>query len=272
MKENTYTGYGAVIKEYRIKAGMSRAELADILQLSRNTLVNWEIERCQPDLSSTRALCELLHIPISELMQFPDAGGTTAAERAILHIFRELSPTGQKLAKKSMLAIRDVEQDEREQMLLERGMFLPAQVSALAAGTGNPFVDAPPEIQFVFRNSVNAKADTIVPISGRSMEPYYNDGDRVYVRYTDACDPGDIVACSTADGGVIKRVNDSRQLVSLNPNYPFGMKNEDDNVTVLGRVLGIVQPEDIPDDADIPLLEELFSKELREFRMENGLE
>ncbi len=108
-------------------------------------------------------------------------------------------------------------------------------------------------------------------VSGHSLEPYYQNGDLVYIRYTDFCDPSDIVACSTADGGIIKRVDNRRKLASLNPDYPFGDKNEDDHVTVIGVVLGIVQKDDYPSDEDVALYEEIYAPDVKKFKAENGI-
>lgn len=54
-------------------------------------------------------------------------------------------------------------------------------------------------------------------------------------------------------------------LYSLNQDYPFGKKNEDDHVVVLGKVLGIVGKDDQPNTEDITDLEAVLSRELREF-------
>ena len=34
---------------------------------------------------------------------------------------------------------------------------------------------------------------------------------------------------------------------------------------ILGRVIGVVSPDELPDDTDIPTLEEVKSEEIREF-------
>lgn len=271
MRENSFTGYGQIIKAYRSRAGLSQAGLGDILSVSRNTVINWEAERSQPDMYYIRALCEALKIPLGEIFHMASESDYTLEERQTIALYRELTPTGRRIIWQNMVTLRDVAADERDAQLKKSCIFLTAQQSAAAAGTGIPFNDLPPEIQFVFRTPANEKADTIIRVSGRSMEPYYHDGDRVYVRYTDGCSAGDIVVCSTADGAVIKRVNEQRQLVSLNPDYPFGMKGEDDHVRMIGIVLGIVQPDDIPSADEIAVLQELFAAELRTFKKKYGI-
>jgi hypothetical protein len=79
---------------------------------------------------------------------------------------------------------------------------------------------------------------------------------------------------TTADGAVIKRMYDNK-LYSLNPRYPedpqypYGEKGEDDHVQVIGRVLGTVSADEIPDAEDVAILRELKAEELYEFERED---
>ena len=72
---------------------------------------------------------------------------------------------------------------------------------------------------------------------------------------------------TTADGAVIKRMYDNK-LYSLNPRYPedpqypYGEKGEDDHVQVIGRVLGTVSADEIPDAEDVVILREIKVEEL----------
>lgn len=73
----------------------------------------------------------------------------------------------------------------------------------------------------------------------------------------------------TADGAVIKRMYNNK-LYSLNPQYPYGEKGEDDHVQVIGKVLGTVSADEIPDAEDSAMLKDLKSDELYEFDREYG--
>ena len=124
---------------------------------------------------------------------------------------------------------------------------------------------------FIKRNTRNKRADSIVEVSGDSMLPVYHNGDLVYVQYTQGIDPGEDVVCSSADGMVIKRVTADRKLMSVNPALPYGDKNEDDHIRVIGRVIGIVEPADCADAKDTAILEELFRPEIKTFWEENRI-
>lgn len=271
MKENTFTGYGEVIKRYRQKAELSRAEVAEVLNITRNTLVNWEIERSQPDMRCIRELCSLLHIPLTELMQCSDENELSVEEKTLIRVFRSLTLTGKDIASKTLLAISEAEGDQRARNLRNNCTFLEFPTTPAAAGSGAPFGDDVPDLRFVRLSPKTEKADAIIRVAGRSMEPTYYSGDLVFVQYTEDVHPGDTVICSTADGAVIKRVSDDYKLHSINPAFPFGPKGEDDHVRVIGKVLGIADFSDFPSAEDIPLLEELFHSELQEYRMEHNM-
>lgn len=55
---------------------------------------------------------------------------------------------------------------------------------------------------------------------------------------------------------------------SLNPQYPYGEKSEDDHVQVVGKVIGTVSADEIPDAEDAAILKDLKSDELYEFNRE----
>ena len=89
--------------------------------------------------------------------------------------------------------------------------ILPLQSTAAAAGSGNAFNDLKPQPFFVKKkNRYSAEADTLIRVSGHSMEPVYHDGDMVYVKYTKDAENNDIVICTTADGAVIKRMYENK--------------------------------------------------------------
>ena len=73
---------------------------------------------------------------------------------------------------------------------------------------------------------------------------------------------------TTADGAVIKRMYENK-LYSLNPQYPYGEKNEDDHVQVVGKVIGTVSADEIPDAEDAAILKDIKPEELYEFERED---
>lgn len=257
---------GAIIKKYREQAGHNQAELAQILSVNKNTVYNWESNKFTPDASMIRRLCAMLHMPIQELFNVYDSQESLSLnEKRLLSQFQAMSPALQTIALETMTAMVDTEIRQHETDLKNGFLPISIQNTAAAAGPGCAFIDDP-ELRYCFvrANGRSQKADTIFRVSGRSMEPVYFDGDLLYVQNADdGCERDDLI-CSTADGVVVKRMDDKGRLYSVNPDIPFGTKYEDDNVRVMGKVIGVVDPDDIAHGRLEHELDELFSEEIKE--------
>lgn len=271
MQSSNQMSFGAVIQKYRNENNMSQIELAKLMETSRNTITNWETDKSRPDIDAIRSLCTLLGIPLYELFGIDNTSIPTAKENVMLKKYRQLSQVSKKFIGNMIDNMLREETDARDQMLIDNYMIKPLHATPAAAGTGCVFAEMEPTPIFIKKNSYNESADSIVRVSGKSMEPVYHDGDLVYLQYCQNAENGSDVVCSTVDGAVIKRVYDNK-LYSLNSNYPFGEKSEDDHVVVLGKVLGIVSADEIAASDDLPLLEELHARDLREFNREHHID
>ena len=262
---------GKVLQKYRKQAGLSQPVLARIMQVTRNTITNWETGKNKPDLQQAVTLCRLFGIPVSELLGTPDVATQTGLEHQLVTDFRLLSPKTQKVVANLVSGLAREEETERTDELRKSHFMLAMYSSPLAAGTGIEADNEPPEYVFARKTSANSKADAIARVSGRSMEPLYHDGDLLYIQYTDSVDDGEDAACSTEDGLVVKRCKNHR-LYSLNKDYPFGDKPEEFSVKVLGRVLGVVGPDDLADAQTSDLLEEVMADDVKAFKVRYGVD
>lgn len=273
-KDNTsddvWPGFGAVIQKYRKREGLSQPELAKFMGTSRNTITNWETDKNQPSLDDTKSLCELLAIPLYEFFGISNHSMPSTHEQAMLSQYRKLSRVSKNTIDAMTRTMLQQEIDARNEVLRDSYFILPIQSTAAAAGAGNAFNDLKPQPFFVKKNRFNTEANTLIRVSGHSMEPVYHDGDIVYVKYTQDVENNNIVICATADGAVIKRIYNNK-LYSLNPQYPYGEKSEDDHVRIIGKVLGTVSADEIPDAEDASILSELKSEELYQFDKEYGV-
>ena len=269
-KEELSNYFGNMILSYRTKAGKSQSELADLMNTSRNTVINWEKGKNLPDMAAARQLAVYLNIPLYEFFDISASTIPSSDERRLIHQYRDLSVVGKKVAYEMIKTMAKEEQEARDRHIKEKYIILPLQSTPAAAGTGCPDSEEPPEPFFVKRNRISERADTIIRVSGRSMEPVYFDGDYVYIKFADGADDEEDVVCVYHEGFIIKRYRD-RRLFSLNKAYDFGDKHDEDNIHIVGRVLGVLSSNDEPDNSDKDYLDELFSKELREFDKENGV-
>ena len=146
-----------------------------------------------------------------------------------------------------------------------------ADYPGAAAVPDNEFGDTRPEPLLLRKTPGNEHANAIVRVSGDSMEPVYHDGDYLYFRFSDTARSGLDVVCSTIHGAIVKRMGDNG-LFSVNPQHPFRMRVEADNVRLLGIVTGIASPEDWPSDSELRAVSPCFSDEEKDFRRKYRLE
>ena len=263
--------FGALLKERRKQARLSQKEFADMMNVTRNTIINWEADKSKPDYSLLPEVCSLLNIKLHELFRVPAENGLSDLENRIVDNVRKLTPISRKVVDKMISTMAEEELLAKERLLKEAfGIFL-KRPGSLAAGVGNYVPDEAPEYVFLRKNHINAKADGIALVDGISMEPIYHSGDYVYYKEATAADPGEDVIVDTDDGAVIKRVADDHTLYSVNPAVLYPPKNEQNTLVIRGIVLGVVSSSDIPNREDRASLEELFVDEIRDFNEEHGI-
>ena len=263
--------FGALMKERRKQARLSQKDFADMMNVTRNTVINWEADKSKPDYSLIPEVCSLLNIKLHELFQMPAENGLNDLENRVVENVRKLKPTSRKVVDKMISTMVNEELLAEEQALKESFAIFLKRPGSLAAGVGNDVPDEAPEYVFLRKNHINAKADGIAMVDGSSMEPVYHSGDYVYYMEASSADPGEDVIVDTDDGAVIKRVDDDHTLYSVNPAVPYPRKNEQNTLVIRGIVLGVVSSSDKPSHEDRISLEELFADEIREFNEEHGI-
>lgn len=265
------SSFGDVMKTYRKNLGLNQGALADLLHVNKNSVYNWENNKCKPDANMVLQLCSVLHVPVQELLgvQNNAPSSLTGDEDVILSNYRAMSPKAKGLAKQMMISM--AEEDARQQgRELRNGYYVLGLLNTrAAAGSGCPFIDDTDMThRFVKVNKLSSKADALVRVSGRSMEPVYHDGDMLLIAHADSGDEGDDLICSSMDGVIVKRKGADGRLYSVNSELPYGEKYEDDNVRVMGKVLGIAHEDDIATGQLVPILEDLLADEVSEFEKE----
>lgn len=261
--------FGEIIQKALKSRRLSQAALSEILGVSRNTVNNWVADKYKPEHDLIVRLCGILGLTLNELYGITNADDLSKAERTIINNYRMMNVENKKALEKIASVILDEELAAQDEYLRSSFMILDAPKTKAAAGQGYDFIDMPSDHVFIRRNDCNTNADAIIEVSGDSMLPVYEDGDFVYIQYTDSAYPGQDVVCSTANGVIIKRVTADYKLESVNPDLPFGEKSESDNIRIVGLVLGVVDSRDRPTERELISLNELFADELRELNSEN---
>lgn len=261
---------GDVIRKYRKAAGLTQAELASELDVTRNAVITWESNRARPQMEMLLRISHLLAIPIAELFDVEMApSGLTLSEHKIMEVYRQLTPEDQKVAARMMQVLLEEEENEKTRVLREDYRPVFTLATPAAAGPGCDYLDnTAVQVCFYRKNRRYERADLVCRVCGHSMEPYYRDGDYVYAKAAPTADDGSDVICDSNDGRMIKRKAGDR-LLSLNPDPQYQLhKSEDDDVHIVAVVLGIVPEEDKVDPLIVPALEELHSGEIRRMSKE----
>ncbi len=265
---------GERIKKYRKEAKISQQSLAGRLHVTRNTVINWESGKYRPDADLFPSLCGILGISLNDLYGIapgPD-DSLSVREKNLVRRYRGISPVGRRIVDRMLDDILEEESLEKTRILDGSAIGVAVLATKAAAGDGFDYSDIPVEdYRFVYRSRRNEKADAVIRVKGDSMLPVYRENDWVYVQFADSAAVGEDVICASPAGMHIKRLGENGPC-SLNRDVPFTLTAEDDHVRIAGRVLGIVDPADIPGEDDQALLAELRRDEVRAFREKHGLD
>ena len=244
--EKRTTHYGNIIRQYREMNAMDQRTVGEALGFSTNTISNWENGVSRPDIDAIPKLCELLHIPFPVFFDVEQDPAAPESETALIKAFRQLGED----RKQAVLQL--TRHLARSEMKLHKAFnqikasrVLPVASLSAAAGIGVPMEEVPTqERAIVADNTLSAAADFICQVNGDSMEPTYQNGDYVYVRYSKDLSYGDVGIFIVAGAAYIKEYRKSG-LYSHNKAYRLMKVSADDDVRLIGQVLGRVAPEDL---------------------------
>lgn len=183
---------GERIRERREALGMTRADLAEELGVSRSAVGNYELDISAPKEEVLLRLFHVLRVEPNYLFQdsYPISTPSTE-ERRLMETYRSLSRAGRQTAHTmlgALCAMQSALLEPQEQPQSSR--VIPLYTSPAAAGYASPVMgeDFQP---MVVTADVPAAAEFAVRIRGDSMEPHIADGSVVYVNH-DRVESGDV--------------------------------------------------------------------------------
>ena len=240
--------YGEIIRSRRTALGMSQAELAERTGVSRNTVAGWETNHSRPDLNTLPALCDALGISLGAF--FGRERKRSAEERRVLEVFFSLDRRDRESLLWQMEGLRDRRAEQRRveeeaEAPLPKTVTLFVNELGAAAGFGAALGEAQGEKMVLLADRETERADEVITVCGRSMEPTFLDGDRVLVQHTKELREGEIGIFLVDNEGFIKEYRKDG-LHSHNPEYRTMTFREGQTVRCLGRVIGKLREEQIP--------------------------
>ena len=238
--------YGEIIRRRRTALGLNQAELAERVGVSRNTVAGWETNHSRPDLGTLPALCRALKISLNAFFGLEKK--RTAEENRVLEVFSELEAQDRESILWQMEALRDRRAEQRrmkEPVPIPKVVTLFRNELGAAAGFGAALGEAQGEKMVLLADRDTERADEVITVCGRSMEPTFYDGDQVLVQHTKELREGEIGIFLVDNEGYIKEYRKDG-LHSHNPEFRTMTFHEDQAVRCLGRVIGKVKEVQFP--------------------------
>ena len=259
IRQRNLETYGESVKKYRMKAGMTVDQLADILQISKSSVRNWECGVARPDPEYLYRMFTILDVEPNEFFGIGGIGTLlTTNERALLGHYRALDAAGKEDLESIAETMVSRSEVRRLKTIYDKINPVKDMGRVVAAGDGADWEDYPEEEAVLLYDSpMVSRADEVFKVNGDSMEPQFHDGDSVLVEYceSDALCPGDIgVFMVPGHGGGIKQVACDR-LHSLNPKFD-DIVPDDDGARAVGRVLCRVTKDMVPTHEERMLYED----------------
>ena len=236
---------GQIIRKYRTEAGLDQGTLAEKLGFSKTAVGNWELGLTRPDVDTVPRVCEILHIPVTELLGLPTEAALPLEDRSILDMYHQLD----KFNRHTVMQLMDrllFQQDSNERARLRdtyRGLVLYEE--AAAAGIGTPMLDdSEASTVYIPKNKIPGSADAIIHVNGTSMEPTYPHGCYVYVSTDQQVSYGQIGIFIVNGESYIKEYQ-PEGLVSHNGHFKTIRISDGSEARCFGLVTGIVEDGDI---------------------------
>ncbi len=193
-----------------------------------------------PTLSTVEALCKALNCSLDDAVDFERKNTFTSKEKCLIDKYRLLDSHGIDMVDTVLQKEYDrcTEEPEKSEYKIISIHFINAPVSAGIGDMLNDYENV--ETVNVPLTRESYKADFVLRVYGRSMEPMYSDGDYVLVRQQEAVDIGQIGIFAVDGDGYIKKMGKNK-LISVNRDFDDVELHEYTNFKCFGLVLGTTE-------------------------------
>lgn len=219
------------LKKRRLEKDLSQVEIAEMLNINKSSYSSWESGRAKPNQKNLVALAKILDVEVSYF----------ESEYNIVNNYLQLSPDNQAKAEEYVDELLLSQQSSKVTPLFSVQVLSDIQLSA---GLGESLFDEY-ETETVYSDEEQLGYDIAAWISGKSMEPIYQDGEVALIRSSGFDYDGAVYALSWNDSVFIKKLyreNEGFRMVSLNDKYPDKFIPYEDEPRIVGKVVGHFMP------------------------------
>lgn len=232
---------GDKIRQRREEMGMSQAELAKRLGVTQGAIGNYESGVSNPKIDYMPKLFEILRADANYF--FGEVKQEEFTFNEIMHIkkYRILDEHGKKIVDTVLSLETERCAEHNEQGSKSKNITINRSLLTASAGAGEYLNEGNYEPREFPDTPQARQADVVIPVSGRSMEPLFHDGDELYVRKQPSVEVGEIGIFVKNGEGFVKQAGEDR-LISLNPEYDDIYTNGEP-IVCFGKVIGKVEKE-----------------------------
>lgn len=235
---------GSRIKEARTALNYTQSELAEALEITTGAVANYENEVSVPKPEILYKLMNVLKCDANYLYQdmYNSKNNDfiiSSNEQSLIKKYRSLDGYG----RKAINNLLEVEY-ERCNTVIEEDM--PAYITkpyyavGASAGNGEYLFDDLDKTSITLPDTpLNNKADLVIAVRGHSMEPTYQDGDKLLVKKQSELNVGDIGVFIINGESFVKELGKDR-LISHNKQYQDIHCNDYDKMVTVGKVIGSI--------------------------------
>lgn len=237
--------FNDVLKQLRNKAGMNQEQLAKRLGLSKSAISMYESGSREPSLEILEAIADIFNVDMNTLTgakklseSVNGSDELSPVEKQHIKKYRTLDEYGKK-------AVDDLLENEyarcTEVIDEPKVITLPMAELKASAGTGQWLGDDEYTTWVDVLDAPEARrANVVIEVSGDSMLPKYHDGDKVLVKLQPTVEQNEIGIFIVDNCGYIKKLG-VNELISVNKEYDNIPLNEYNDVTCVGKVIGIAE-------------------------------
>lgn len=234
------------LKYLREKNNMDQIELATKLgRKSTSSISEWEKGKYQPKAGVLSDIAHIFNVNLDDLMNkdLRNENETSSSNPDILNIFNQLNLKRRRTVLKFAVKQLDEQRQENKNVITFPNKHNTTTIEVdgvLSAGVGEYLDDNNEPFSVTVPAPVPDNYDYAFKINGSSMEPYYHDGQVVFIKKVGQYRDGQTVAAIYDGCAYLKRlaVDDDgyATLVSLNPDYPNVRIDDKEGIKLLGVV------------------------------------
>ncbi|MCE6022549.1 XRE family transcriptional regulator [Levilactobacillus brevis] len=232
------------LKYLREKNNMNQIELATKLgRKSTSSISEWEKGKYQPKAGVLSDIAHIFNVNLDDLMNkdLRNENEVSSPKLDVLSIFNQLNLKRRRAVLKFAVKQLDEQRQENKNVITFPNKHNTTTIDVdgvLSAGVGEYLDDNSEPFSVTVPAPVPDNYDYAFKINGSSMEPYYHDGQVVFIKKVGQYRDGQTVAAIYDGCAYLKRlaVDDDgyATLVSLNPDYPNVRIDDKEGMKLLG--------------------------------------